>query len=63
MMTIRRAILTVLLEYAPTLPSGDGICLVASDQRLLRAASAEGMITLNPENLAAADVPAFLASL
>jgi hypothetical protein len=57
------AILTMLLEYRQTLPLGDIICLVASDQRLLRAATAEGFRTLNPEAIAAADVPAFLAAL
>jgi hypothetical protein len=36
---------------------------VASDRRLLRAAGAEGLVTLNPETVPAADVPAFLASL
>jgi predicted nucleic acid-binding protein len=37
--------------------------LVAADRRLLRAARAEGLATLDPEHLAAADVPAFLAGL
>jgi predicted nucleic acid-binding protein len=39
------------------------LVLVASDQRLLRAAQAEGLTVLNPEQLPAADVPAFLAGL
>lgn len=30
--------------------AGDDLVLVASDQRLLRAAQAEGLITLNPES-------------
>jgi hypothetical protein len=37
--------------------------LVASDQRLLRAARLEGLQILNPEQVPAADVPAFLAAL
>jgi predicted nucleic acid-binding protein len=37
--------------------------LIAADQRLLRAALAEGLATLNPEQLAAHEVPAFLARL
>jgi hypothetical protein len=36
---------------------------VASDQRLIRAANVEGLKVLNPETLAVADVPSFLASL
>jgi predicted nucleic acid-binding protein len=36
--------------------------LVAADQRLLRAATAEGLETLNPEKVLPADVPALLAS-
>jgi len=37
--------------------------LAASDQRLLRAAKAEGLEVLNPETVNAADIPAFLAAL
>jgi hypothetical protein len=37
--------------------------VIASDQRLLRAAAAEGFWTLNPEQLSAENVPALLASL
>ena len=36
---------------------------VASDQRLLRAAKAEGLEVLDPEIVPAADIPAFLAAL
>jgi len=58
------AILAVFLRYARSLPPTDPACvLVASDQRLLRAAAAEGLTILNPELLAVADVAAFLASL
>ena len=35
--------------------------LIACDERLLRAAAAEGMKTINPEAIAVVDVPAFLA--
>ena len=56
------AILTVVLEVARS--SNAPVCvLVASDQRLLRAAQAEGLRTLNPETTTLADVPAFVASL
>jgi hypothetical protein len=37
--------------------------MIAADRRLLRAAEAEGFRTLNPELLAAADVPGFLGAL
>jgi hypothetical protein len=36
--------------------------LVAADQRLVRAAAAEGLATLNPETIPAVDVPALLAT-
>lgn len=56
------AILTVVLQIAA--PSNAPACVVvASDKRLLRAAAAEGLRTLNPEEVAVADVPVFLASL
>lgn len=54
-------ILAAYLRYAFAI--GDTCVLVASDARLLRAASAEGLQTLNPEQTPAADVPAFLAAL
>jgi hypothetical protein len=58
------AILALLLQYAAALPPGSPTCLlIAADQRLLAAARAEGVATLNPENVAAADVSALLASL
>lgn len=56
------AILAAYLRYA-RLPGSPPCLLVASDQRLLRAASAEGLATLNPELLLPADVPGTLASL
>ena len=56
------AILAMLLNVLPSPPPADFV-LVAADKRLLRAAEAEGMKTLDPETLPAADVPAFLATL
>lgn len=55
------AILTMLLEYSHA--TGTVCLLIAADQRLLRAASAEGLATLNPEAVSNADVPAILAAL
>jgi len=55
------AILAAYLRYALT--RGDACVLVASDKRLLRAAAAEGLSTLNPEQTSAVDVIAFLAVL
>jgi predicted nucleic acid-binding protein len=57
------ALLKLLLDYAPALPPTSTLCLVASDKRLLRAAGAEGLRTLNPESVSVTDVPAFLAGL
>lgn len=57
-------ILAGLLHYARSLGPDTLTCiLVAADRRLLRAAQAEGIMTLNPEMIAAADVPAVLAAL
>lgn len=57
------AILAVFLEYAQSLPQSAGTCvLVASDQRFLRAAQAEGLAVLDPETVDTADVPALLAT-
>jgi uncharacterized protein len=57
------AIVALLLEFLPTFAPSDALILVAADVRLVRAAASEGLTTLNPEAFAAADVPAFLASL
>ena len=58
------AILAAFLRYADGQTPGSPTCfLVAADQRLLRAASAEGLATLNPESVAPADVPALLSNL
>jgi hypothetical protein len=57
------AILQAFLRHAASLrPLGVSV-LAASDQRLLRAAKAEGVEVLNPETINAADIPAFLAAL
>jgi predicted nucleic acid-binding protein len=57
-------ILATYLRYQLPLPTGSPtVVLVAADTRLLRAATAEGLSTLNPEVVAAADVPALLATL
>lgn len=39
---------------------GDDLALVAADQRLLRAAQAEGLVTLNPETQAESDLDVLL---
>lgn len=56
------AILTLLLEYANS-PDALTCLLIASDQRLLRAANTEGLATLNPEQVSPLEVPAILAAL
>lgn len=56
------AILTLLLEYVHG-PDALPCLLIASDQRLLRAAEAEGLATLNPELIAPGDVAAILAQV
>lgn len=45
----------------PLRAAGDDLVLVASDQRLLRAAQAEGLVTFNPETQTQADLDALLA--
>ncbi len=55
------ALLTTLLRYAQT--TGETSVLVAADGRFCRAAQAEGLFVINPQELSAADVPLFLASL
>lgn len=52
-------ILTVYLRHARA--SGETCVLIAADRRLLKAAAAEGLTTLNPQSTPEADVPAFLA--
>jgi uncharacterized protein len=57
------AMLQALLKHAGPMRPAVVSVLVASDQRLLRAAKAEGLEVLNPESVQAVDVPAFLAAL
>jgi len=59
------ALLTLFQAYIQTAaPTRDfTFVLVAADERLLRAARAEGLQSVNPEILPAADVSGFLASL
>jgi predicted nucleic acid-binding protein len=57
------SILMSFLGFARSQSSVTRCVLVAADQRLLRAAKAEGLSTLNPETFPAVDVPAFLAGL
>ena len=58
------AILAAFLRYSSTqLHSAPPCLLIASDQRLLRAATAEGLATLNPEQVSPAEVSARLAAL
>ena len=58
------AILSAFLRYAHSVPQpSPRYVLVASDQRLLTAAHAEGLATLDPESFDAGQVPAFLATL
>ena len=57
------AILSAYLRFQSQLPPARSSCLlVAADKRLVRAASTEGLQTLNPELIAVSDVPALLAS-
>jgi hypothetical protein len=57
-------LLATYLRYQLNQPPGSPTAvLVAADARLLRAATAEGLATLNPEAVAAHDIPALLASL
>ena len=56
------AILATYLRFQQSLPSGSPPCLlVAADKRLLRAAEAEGLRTLNPEAAGPQDIAARMA--
>jgi predicted nucleic acid-binding protein len=56
------AILALYMRYIQSRPVEEGpALLVSADRRLLRAARGEGMQTLDPEGLPAADVQTFLA--
>jgi predicted nucleic acid-binding protein len=49
--------LRIALDVAASLrPAGDDLVLVASDQRLLKAAQAEGLVTFDPETQSPADL-------
>jgi hypothetical protein len=56
------AILALLLAYSQ-LPGSERVAVVASDKRQVRAASLEDFLTVNPEEMAVADVPVILHSL
>ena len=53
------AILATYLRFQRT--SAETCFLAASDKRLLRAAEAEGLKGINPEEVAAGDIPGLLA--
>jgi predicted nucleic acid-binding protein len=54
-------VLRLALELAIELrPRGDDLVLVASDQRLLRAAQTEGLFPFNPETQSQADLDALI---
>jgi predicted nucleic acid-binding protein len=57
------AILAAYLRYARGLSPPQSPCLlVTADRRLLRAAAAEGLEVINPEQVQAGQVPALLSS-
>ncbi len=52
------SLLAAYLRRRRAQPAGNPACLlIASDKRLLRAAQAEGLDTLNPQTTPAADIP------
>ena len=58
------AVLSAYLSHVQSQPPNAPPCvLVAADHRLIRAAEAEGLRTLNPELLPPADIPTLLTSL
>ena len=58
-------LLRLFLLYKQTFSPDSGVIfvLVAADDRLVRAAESEGLIAVDPETPAEADVPSFLTSL
>lgn len=60
--TADAAILAAFLRRTRTAPVSATPVLVASDRRLLRAAAAEGLRTLDPAQIPIADLPAVLAA-
>jgi predicted nucleic acid-binding protein len=60
--TADAALLYAYLSHARIQSAAGMTCiLVAADQRLVRAAEAEGLATLNPERVAAADMPGLIS--
>jgi predicted nucleic acid-binding protein len=59
------ALLVLFKSYLDSVRSENGVnyVLVASDQRLVRDAIAEGITAINPEMLQAADVAGYLSAL
>jgi predicted nucleic acid-binding protein len=57
---ILRSVLDLVTVLRAT---GDDLVLVTSDQRLLRAAQVEGVLTFNPETQTADDLDALLGSV
>ena len=55
---ILRSVLDIVIALHAT---GDDLVLVTSDQRLLRAAQEEGVLTFNPETQTAGDLDALLS--
>jgi predicted nucleic acid-binding protein len=54
-------VLQTALNLAPTLrAAGSDLVLVASDQRLVKGAQAEGLVTFNPETQSQADLDALI---
>ena len=56
------AILTIFQRFLVSSGKPSAV-LVTADKRLLRATAAEGLQVIDPESLAASDVPAVLASI
>ncbi len=48
------------LDWQAELPEGDNVVMVAADRRLLRAAEAEGLAALDPEQSRVAEIELFL---
>ena len=59
--TADAAMLSAYVRYGQAAPAGLAACrLVASDKRLIRAAEAEGLLSLNPEIISPAELSARL---
>lgn len=55
-------VLCATLTFQKQLAKDDSVAMVASDQRLLKAAQAEGLVTFNPESQTQSELDALLAS-